>query len=152
MGELLAPDCDSVLHLPSEEIFEQSTGQELEVDDQKELSSLQPGMPDIGIQCCCELEPVSPRTIAVQTEDVCHVNEDSVHVPLAAQNEPYHVPLSVDAEERKVLKVHSFSLPSYPLSAVFPTVMMTLSAAFPCPIASYWKRSFLRAMMKILKE
>ena len=58
--------------------------------------------------------------MAVQTEDVCHVNEDNAHVPLPAQNEPYLVPLSVRAEEWKVLKDHSYSLPAYPLSVVFP--------------------------------
>ena len=55
-----------------------------------------------------------------RTEDVCDVNEDDAHVPLPAQNEPYHVPLSVHAEERKVLKDHSYSLPAYPLSVMFP--------------------------------
>ena len=58
--------------------------------------------------------------MAVQTEDVCHVNEDNAHVPLPAQNEPYLVPLSVRAEEWKVLKDHSYSLPAYPLSVVLP--------------------------------
>ena len=65
---------------------------------------------------------VSLRTIAIQTEDVYDVNEDNAHVPLPAQNEPYHVPSSVHAEEWKVLNDHSYSLPAYPLSVMFLTL------------------------------
>ena len=75
--------------------------------------------------------PVSLRTITVQSEDVCDVNEDNAHVPLPAQNEPYHVPLSVHAEEWKVLKDHRYSLPAYPLSVMFPTHDDDTSSTIP---------------------
>ena len=77
-------------------------------------------MHDIGIQCCCH--PVSLRTTAVQTEDLCYVNKDNAHVFLPAQNKSYHVPSSVDAKEWRVLKDHSYSLPAHSLSVVFPII------------------------------
>ena len=82
-------------------------------------SSSEPRVHDIGIQCCCQ--PVTLRSVAVQTEDFQQKKNKANVTPTPTQNEPYmYVPPYVDAVQWKVLKDHTYSLPACP-SSVFPT-------------------------------
>ena len=76
-------------------------------------------MHDIGIQCCCQ--PVTLRSVAVQTEDFQQKKNKADVTPTPTQNEPYmYVTPYVDTVQWKVLKDHTYSLPACP-SSVFPT-------------------------------
>ena len=121
MKELLTTDCDTVVSPSSDQVSEH-TDQEPELDIYEEPSPLEQGMHEIGIQCY--FEPVTLRSVAVQTESCkqlmndCHVKNND-NVPLLIQNEPF-IPSYVDAVGWNVLKDHTYSLPASP-NVVFPT-------------------------------
>ena len=121
MEELLAadfPDCDDESSSSSEDVLEDSSDQD-QFDNNEETGSSEPRVHDIGIQCCCQ--PVTLRSVAVQTEDSKQKKGKANVTPTPIQNEPYmYVPPYVDAVQWKVLKDHTYSLPACP-SSVFPT-------------------------------
>ena len=121
MEELLAadfPDCDDESSHSSEDVLEDSSDQD-QIDNNEETGSSEPRVHDIGIQCCCQ--PLTLRSVAVQTEDSKQKKGKANVTSTPIQNEPYmYVPPYVDAVQWKVLKDHTYSLPACP-SSVFPT-------------------------------
>ena len=121
MEELLAadfPDCDDESSSSSEDVLADSSDQD-QFDNNEETGSSEPRVHDSGIQCYCQ--PVTLRSVAVQTEDSKPKKNKANVTPTPIQNEPYmYVPPRVDAVQRKVLKDHTYSLPACP-SSVFPT-------------------------------
>ena len=119
--ELLAadfPDSDDEASSSSEDALEHSLDQDQCVNNEL-TSSSELRVHDIGIQCCCQ--PVTLRSVAVQTEDFQQKKNKANVTPTPTQNEPYmYVPPYVDAVQWKVLKDHTYSLPACP-SSVFPT-------------------------------
>ena len=114
MEELLAadfPDCDDESSSSSEDVLEDSSDQD-QFDNNEETGSSEPRVHDIGIQCCCQ--PVTLRSVAVQTEDSKPKKNKANVTPTPIQNEPYmYIPPCVDAVQWKVLKDHTYSL-AYP--------------------------------------
>ena len=73
-------------------------------------------------------QPVTLRSVAVQTEDSKPKKNKANVTPTPIQNEPYmYVSPCVDAVQCKVLKDHTYSLPACP-SSVFPLMMTTFLA------------------------
>ena len=66
----------------------------------KKQAPQEPRVHDIGIQCCCQ--PVTLRSVAVQTEDSKPKKNKANITPTPIQNEPYmYVPPCVDAVQWK---------------------------------------------------